>query len=186
MGPFYGQLAHRAFGNALRQDQAQLIFSFMNRLELALEGSIQSNHDGEGNTMAHRAIHRGDFLLLQALMDGEPFVANLRQETPLHWACRRGCPMMVELLLQNSDVGAIDENGHTPLQWALTHHQSKVVPLLLRSLSDQALQLAVELTKQSEYPWSDEEIRSHPCVPLPNSIPKRSRLSRCRDWFRSS
>ena len=153
-----------------------------NTVALALEDSLLDSHDLDGNSAAHRAVHRGDLLLLQALMNEKhSFLPNDRKETPLHWACRRGCPMMVELLLQKNEADAKDDQGRTPVQWALNHHQSRVVPLLLRSLSDEGLRIAIELAEGCEgYPWEET---SRP-VPFPTP-PKRTLFHRYRSWLNS-
>ena len=75
--------------------------------------------DSGGNTPLHQAVQKGDWVLLQLLLENDaPQAPNYNQETPLHWACRKGCPRMVEFLLESgADAHAIDQRGLTPLQW---------------------------------------------------------------------
>merc|ERR1712130_1054818 len=120
----------------IRSKQASDCF-VMNTLALCISPELSNSAEEGGNTLVHRAVDRGDLLLLHVLLDQEsPLVPNDRQETPLHWACRRGCTLMVKLLSPHCNINALDQEGRTPREWALLYNHTEIAEMLQEGIME--------------------------------------------------
>ena len=141
-------------------------------IPLLLEAGADVNAaDRMGNTPLHWAIRRGEkevvLLLLEARADvnrtaygrgyttayGRGYTlgdaADMKGQTPLHWAISFNKEAIPLLLEAGADVNAADRDGNTPLHWAIREGAKEVVPLLLEAGADVTLHIGMA---------------SHPCT----------------------
>ncbi|NXP54106.1 ASZ1 protein, partial [Heliornis fulica] len=89
--------------------------------------------------------------------NADPNATCRKQMTPLMYAARKGCPLVVDLLVAHgSHVNTQDENGYTALMWAAKHGHKSVILKLLELGADKNLQTkdektAAELAKINQY-----------------------------------
>jgi ankyrin repeat protein len=68
--------------------------------------------------------------------------------TPLHQAVRNGHKEIVELLIANgADVNSKDEDGQTPLDWAIQFKESETIALIRKHGGKTGAELKAEATK---------------------------------------
>ncbi len=92
----------------------------------------------------HDAVRRGDVARVQALLAGEPALANCRSATdargtfPLHVAAQFGQAAVARTLLDHgADVSLLDsENDASALSWAAFFGRPAMVKVLLAARSD--------------------------------------------------
>jgi uncharacterized protein len=92
----------------------------------------------------HDAVRRGEVATVQALLRGEPALANCRSATdargtfPLHVAAQFGQAAVARTLLDHgADVSLLDsENGASALSWAAFFGRPAMVRVLLAARSD--------------------------------------------------
>jgi len=92
----------------------------------------------------HDAVRRGEVATVQALLRGEPALANCRSATdargtfPLHVAAQFGQAAVARTLLDHgADVWLLDsENGASALSWAAFFGRPAMVRVLLAARSD--------------------------------------------------
>ena len=83
------------------------------------------------------AIRQNDYRKVEKMLKSNPQLANCSEEhgvkvTPLHIASVKGSPSMVKLLLsKKANVNALDDNGWTPLYYAIDIDKRQVAELLL-------------------------------------------------------
>ncbi|NXV79184.1 ASZ1 protein, partial [Atlantisia rogersi] len=79
--------------------------------------------------------------------NADPNRACRRQMTPLMYAARKGCPLVVALLVAHgSHLNTQDENGYSALMWAAQHGHKSVIFTLLELGADKNLQNKDEKT----------------------------------------
>ena len=68
--------------------------------------------------------------------------------TPLHQGVRNGHKEIVELLIANgADVNSKDEDGQTPLDWAIQFKESETIALIRKHGGKTGAELKAEATK---------------------------------------
>jgi len=106
-------------------------------IELLKNGAFLNVQDEEGDSILHWAIREGRADNLVCLLNRGGIQVNIKNEdgeTPLHLASAIGDEGMVELLLASkADANARDNNGLTPLDEALEHHQG-IAKMIYRSM----------------------------------------------------
>ncbi|NXT77165.1 ASZ1 protein, partial [Zapornia atra] len=89
--------------------------------------------------------------------NADPNRACRRQMTPLMYAARKGCPLVVARLVgHGSHVDTQDENGYSALMWAAQHGHRSVIFTLLELGADKNLQskdekTAAEIAKNNQH-----------------------------------
>ncbi len=95
---------------------------------------------GEPPGSIHAAAQDGDLNAVSAFVAGDSTLMTARDEaenTPLHFAARRGRESVVEYLLSHgADVNATNSERATPLHWAVLRNDDDLVALLLQHGAD--------------------------------------------------
>ena len=111
-------------------------YDLLDAAELLIEmGADVNAKSNNGGTPLRYACVRGYIDVAELLIENGADV-NAKNEcnggTPLHFACGKGPVNVAELLIENgADVNAEDNDGDTPLRWAMKGGQEEMVNFLL-------------------------------------------------------
>lgn len=112
-----------------------------------------NDFDKAGNSHLHNAVEKGDYELVQVLLDSgaDPNARNNMGYTPLHFAVIFRDIKIVELLVKNnSNVNARSNSGKTPLHLLTLQGESEVsieiAELLLKNYASMSIRDAAGFT----------------------------------------
>lgn len=125
----------------------------------AMDDAAGSNIDNRGTTPLHTAAGKGEYDIVQQLIE-EGADINQRADaggisgaTPLHVAAANGRTEVVKLLIvKRADIDAVSSNKATPLYFAIAKGHPEVVKLLIDKgacVNATHLQLALDANKRS-------------------------------------
>lgn len=123
---------------------------------LLRSGANINLEDNRGYTPAHIAAQHGQVAFIYHMMvrwKVDIDRLDIDGRTPLHWACYKGFPDVVRLLLfVNARMDIQDRDGCTPLHWYVSHTLHELH--LLHNSSKIASLLLVRRCVQGCDPWS--------------------------------
>lgn len=87
-----------------------------------------------GTTPLHFvALGKNVQLAAWLIENGATFEKNEEAETPLHWACKTSCPIMISLFVNSmtkSEINQKDIEGRTALDWAVEYKTDATADIL--------------------------------------------------------